>query len=340
MRVGISFVPFETRIDVIVRLAARADERGLERVYVAEGWTHDALFVLAEIASRTSQIGVSTGILSAWSRTPATMALGAVALQRSAEGRFMLGIGASSPPLTEGLHGVTWESPAGRLREVVTAVRSLLAGERLPTPAAGARPLRLGVAPDVPVPIELAALSPTAVRLAGELADGWIPFLWPRSRLAEGRALLDEGEARAQAPTPTRSSIMVPVALAADEPAARRLANWWLHTYLTRMGPLYPRMLAERFAMADAVAAVVNADGDGGESDLPASALGLAEDVTLCGTYERAGDLMSTWMQAGADSLTLVLPPGRPEEQLAELIDVVADAVASARPVLAPSSTA
>ena len=62
-------------------------------------------------------------------------------------------------------------------------MRALLAGERLPNPARGARPLRLGVLPDVPVPIVLAALGAGSIRLAGELADGWAPFLWARSRL-------------------------------------------------------------------------------------------------------------------------------------------------------------
>ena len=139
-----------------------------------------------------------------------------------------------------------------RLRRTLTAVRALLAGDRLPDPAAGARPLRLGVLPDAPVPILLAALSPASIRLAGELADGWAPFLWARSRVHEGQALLREGEARAALPGPTRTSVGVPVALGPDERSAERLAAWWLSTYVTRMGPLYPRMLGQRFGMAAA----------------------------------------------------------------------------------------
>src|SRR3954466_11325612 len=80
---------------------------------------------------------------------------GAAGLQRASGGRFSLGLGAGSPPLTEGLHGLRWERPVARLRETLTAVRALLAGDRLPHPAAGARPLRLGTIPDAPVPIAL-----------------------------------------------------------------------------------------------------------------------------------------------------------------------------------------
>jgi len=332
MRVGVAFTPFETRSDVILRLANQADESDLDRVEVAEGWTHDSMILLAELALRTSRIDLGTSVISAWGRTPATIALGAAGLQRCSGGRFSLGIGAGSPPLTEGFHGIDWDRPLGRLRQTLTAVRTLLSGERLPNPAGGARPLRLGVTPDVPVPIVLAALSPGSIRLAGELSDGWGPFLWARSRVQDGCALLRQGEALAETPTPTRVSVGVPVALAPDEEGARRLAAWWLATYATRMGPLYPRLLGERFGMAAAVDAVIEAaDGDG-QPELPSVAEDLARDVTLMATYDRAGAAIAAWFAAGADSVHLVLPPGRPEEELAEIIKVAANVVSGDLP--------
>ena len=323
MGVGVAFTPFETRTDVIARLAGRAEEAGLERVDVAEGWTHDSIVLLTELAMRTSRIGLGTSIVSVWGRSPATMALAAAGLQRCSEGRFTLGIGAGSPPLAEGLHGVRWEQPVARLRATLTAVRALLAGERMPAPAADARPLRLGVVPDPPVPIVLAALSPASIRLAGELADGWAPFLWSRSRIREGRALLAEGERNDG--TPTRVSLGVPVALAPDEAGARRLAAWWLWTYVTRMGPLYPRMLAERFGMGAAVAALT-ADG-GPPAELPGAAEELAREVTLFGTYDTARETLATWFAAGADDVNLVLAPGQPEGALHDVVDAAARAV-------------
>jgi alkanesulfonate monooxygenase SsuD/methylene tetrahydromethanopterin reductase-like flavin-dependent oxidoreductase (luciferase family) len=329
MRVGVGFTPFETRTDVIVRVAAHAEDVGLDRVDVAEGWTHDSLIVLAELAARTSRIGLGTSIISVWGRTPATMALGAAGLQRCSGGRFSLGIGAGSPPLAEGFHGVPWDRPLARLRDTLTAVRALLAGDRLPNPALAARALRLGVAPEAPVPILLAALAPASIRLAGELADGWAPFLWARSRVGDGRALLQEGELRAEAPAPTRVSPGVPVALGSDEASARRLAAWWLSTYLTRMGPLYPRMLGERFGMGAAVDSIVAAADDNARPELPAAAENLAQDVTLFGTYDRAGETIAAWFAAGADNLNLVLPPGHPEEELDELLDVASHALSA-----------
>ena len=211
-----------------------------------------------------------------------------------------------------------------RLRQTLTGVRALLAGERLPDPAPGARALRLGVVPDAPVPIALAALSAGSIRLAGELADAWAPFLWSRARIAEGRALLGEGESHAAMPVPTRVWAGVPVALGPDDRSARRLAAWWLANYTTRMGPLYPRMLAERFGMGAGVDAIVAAAGASRDPDLPAAAEELAREVTLMATYDGAAEAIAAWSAAGADSVHLVLPPGRPEDELAEILRVAA----------------
>jgi alkanesulfonate monooxygenase SsuD/methylene tetrahydromethanopterin reductase-like flavin-dependent oxidoreductase (luciferase family) len=326
MGVGVGFTPFETRAEVIMRIGALAEEHGLDRVEVAEGWTLDSVTLLSELALRTTRIGLGSSVMSVWGRTPATIALSAAGLQRCSGGRFTLGLGAGSPPLAEGFHGRTWDQPLLRLRETATSVRALLAGERLPDPADGARPLRLGVLPETPVPMVLAALAAGSIRLTGEVADGWAPFLWSRSRIAEGRALLAEGEARAEAVGPTRVSVGVPVAFGPDEATARRRAAWWLATYATRMGPLYPRMLADRFGLRAGVEAVVAAAGGGAEPGLPAAAEELAREVTLMATYDDARAAIDAWFAAGADDVSLVLPPGRPEEELAAAVAVAATA--------------
>src|SRR5207249_2291017 len=152
------------------------------------------------------------------------------------------------------------------------------------------------------------ALSSGSIRLAGELADGWVPFLWARSRMGDGRELLREGESRSELPSATHVAVGVPVALAADEHGARKLAAWWLSTYVTRMGPLYPQLLSKRFGMATAVNAVIAAPRRQ-TPELPSAAEDLAREVTLFGTYEQAQAAISQWFAAGADSVNLVLPP-------------------------------
>ena len=170
-RVGAGVTPFQTDADATIRLAVAAEELGYARFGSAEGWTHDALVLLAQIAGVTSRIGLATTVLPVWSRTPAAIAMAAASLQRASDGRFALGLGASSPPLVEGLHGITWQQPLARMRTTLLAVRALLEGARLPLDREHVRALRLGAPPERRVPILLAALAPSSVRLAGELAD-------------------------------------------------------------------------------------------------------------------------------------------------------------------------
>jgi alkanesulfonate monooxygenase SsuD/methylene tetrahydromethanopterin reductase-like flavin-dependent oxidoreductase (luciferase family) len=324
MHVGAAVTPFHTDEEGTVRLAARSEELGYADFGIAEGWTHDAVVLLTRIAGVTSHLGLATSVLSVWSRTPAAIAMAAASLQRASGGRFALGLGASSPPLVEGLHGLTWSSPVSRMRETLVAVRALLEGGRTPLQREDVRPLKLGSPPHEPPPILLAALAPRSVRLAGELADTWVPFLWSKSRLGDGRELLAEGEALAVHPRPTSLTASAPLAVGEDEEAARAMAAAWLVAYCTRMGPIYPRVLRETFGFAAGVDALLEANADGGFPRLPADSEELAREVTVMGTYDEAPARVREWVEAGADAVSLVLPLGVPEERMREMLEAAA----------------
>ena len=331
-RVGVGVTPFHTDAEATIRLAKTAEESGYRRFGSAEGWTHDAVVLLTQIAGLTSRIGLATSVLPVWSRTPGAIAMAAASLQRASGGRFELGLGASSPPLVEGLHGLVWDRPVERMRATLVAVRALLAGARLPLERDDVRPLRLGVPVEPPVPVLLAALAPASVRLAGELADEWLPFLWARGRLADGRALLAEGESLSEDAGATRVATSVPLAIAGDEETARAIAAGWLVAYLTRMGPLYPRVLRDQFGFAREVDALLEANRGDVPLTLPAAAERLADEVTVMATYDEAPQAVRRWLEEGSDAIDLVLPLGLPEEQLREMLQAAAPA-ASEEPV-------
>src|SRR3954451_21979151 len=108
---GVGLVPMETRRDVVLRIATRAEELGYSSFSVAEGWGHDATVLLAEVAVRTSRIRLGTGVLNVWGRSPATIAMLATSLHQISDGRFTLGLGAGSPQLAEGLHATLFTAP-------------------------------------------------------------------------------------------------------------------------------------------------------------------------------------------------------------------------------------
>jgi alkanesulfonate monooxygenase SsuD/methylene tetrahydromethanopterin reductase-like flavin-dependent oxidoreductase (luciferase family) len=334
MDVGVGVTPL-TDANTVVTLAERAEQLGYSQFGVAEGWTYDALALLGQIATKTSAIALEAGVISIWSRTPATIAMGATTLQIASGNRFRLGLGTSSPPLIEGLHGFTWQRPLSRMRSTVVAIRTLLAGGRSPSAVEGARAMRLGALSKEPVPIMIAGLTPRSIRLAGELADHWLPFMWARSRMGDGRALLAEGEAAAEPTTPTTINAAVPLALAEDEETTRVMAAGWLVNYLTRMGPMYPRMLREQFGFGREIDALLAANANGGMPRLPAAAESMAREVTLMATYDDAPDEVDAWRDAHVGSITLILPPGCPESALHEMLEAASPRVATLQPTLA-----
>ncbi|MGY1773275.1 LLM class flavin-dependent oxidoreductase [Blastococcus sp. SYSU D00813] len=321
-RRSVGVTPMENRADVVLHLAGRAEELGYESFSVAEGWGHDAAVLLATIAARTERIGLATGVLNVWGRSPAGIAMLAGSLAEASGGRFALGLGAGSPQLAEGLHGQRFEAPVARLGSVTRQVRSLLAGGRVtPTVPGGQRPLRLAVPPHPEVPVHLAGLGPRSVRLAGELADAWCPFFLPRSGLADGVKQVQEGAIAADRPLPSVRPGL-PVAVAADPAVAEAVAAWWVVTYLTGMGPLYAGTL-RRLGLGAAVDAVVAANPAPRSPVLPPEARVLVDEVLVAGDAAAARSAVDAWTAAGADVPGIVLPPGRPVEELEYALEVL-----------------
>jgi alkanesulfonate monooxygenase SsuD/methylene tetrahydromethanopterin reductase-like flavin-dependent oxidoreductase (luciferase family) len=307
---GFSLMPLENRHEVLVRLAVEAERAGHSAFYLPETWAHDTTVLLGEAAARTKQIELGTGVLGVWNRSAATIAMAASTLDTISGGRFALGLGASTAQLVEGLHDVPYAAPVERMRRVLTQVRALLKGERVPlAPGAGARALRLNLPPAPRVPINLAGLSPETVKLAGELADGWMPFLYPRSRLRDGEALLREGRARDGAPkSAPRILPSIPTVVAADGAEARKGAAWFVAFYLTSMGPFYPRTIS-RLGFEREVQAVVAANTTRGSAVVPPEAEALLEELTVYGTPDEARERLARWRKAGAELPILLLPP-------------------------------
>jgi alkanesulfonate monooxygenase SsuD/methylene tetrahydromethanopterin reductase-like flavin-dependent oxidoreductase (luciferase family) len=317
---AVGVTPMETRRDVVLHLAQKAEELGYDAFGLAEGWGHDASVLLAEIAGRTERIRIGTGVLNVWGRSPATIAMLATSLAEVSGGRFFLGLGSGSPPLAEGFHDVPFKEPVATLEATVRQVRRLLNGERIePSRTEGTRPLALAVRSSSEIPIYLAALGPRATRACGELADGWTPFLLPLARLADGIGLLDEGARRTDRPRPLVCPSL-PIAVAASAADAKELASWWVVFYLVSMGPLYRETL-HRLGYGAAVDEVLAANPTPKTFDVPAPAATLLDELIVWGEPDRARATLDSWYAAGAQMPMLVLPPGRDVETLDYLLE-------------------
>ena len=175
-RRGVALTPMETRPDIIVRTAQLADELGYEVFALPEGWGLDSTLRQTEIILRTRRITVVSAVLSIWGRTPATLAMTAATLHRISEGRYILGLGASTRALWRD-STMAFVRPAAKLRDVTTKVRALLTGERARLDPASARPLRLGQPPVPELPIWLAATGGHTVQVVAEFGRWLVPVV-------------------------------------------------------------------------------------------------------------------------------------------------------------------
>jgi len=182
LKVSVGFGPGRDGWDEAVSWVLEAERLGVDSVWSSEAWGFDAVTPLAYLAGKTNAIKLGTGIMQAGTRTPAAVAMTALAMQSLSGGRFILGLGISGPQVIEGWHGIPFERPVQRLREIVEIVRMAASGERvtyegkvytLPLPGGEGRALRMG-APPATVPIYLATLGPKSLEMTGEIADGWL----------------------------------------------------------------------------------------------------------------------------------------------------------------------
>jgi alkanesulfonate monooxygenase SsuD/methylene tetrahydromethanopterin reductase-like flavin-dependent oxidoreductase (luciferase family) len=169
MRLAVSLRLANDRWDDAAAYAVEAERLGIDYVWSAEAWGHDAATPLAFVAARTTRIRLGTGIMQAGTRTPALVAMTAMSLDAMSDGRFILGLGVSGPQVIEGWHGIKFEQPLTRMREIVEIVRRAVRGERLtykgkvyelPLPGGEGKALRAAAKPRPGIPIYLATLSP------------------------------------------------------------------------------------------------------------------------------------------------------------------------------------
>jgi 5,10-methylenetetrahydromethanopterin reductase len=236
MKIGVGLdarlgLPFDQ-----LRAAARqAAQLGFESVWTPAGGVPDSFHVCAAWSQDTSlRTGISVvPAVRMW--TPLALAAQAATLAQLSAGQFVLGLG------TGGYGPGFWASvglpdrPIAVMREYVTAVRDLLAGQQVtagpilaradaPPGAPGwPRTASLGVSGLPPAPVYLAALGPQMLRLAGEVADGVLLNWATPERIALSRKRIDAGAARAgRDPDSVPMTMYIRVCIDDDVAAARR----------------------------------------------------------------------------------------------------------------------
>jgi F420-dependent oxidoreductase-like protein len=304
------------------------ENAGLDIVWVPEAYSFDAVSQLGYLAAVTERVQIGSAILPIYSRTPALLAMTAAGIDFVSDGRFVLGLGASGPQVIEGFHGVPYDRPLARTREIVDICRRVWRREVLtndgiyPLPLPPEQGTGLGKALKLinhpvraEIPIYLASLGDRNVELTAEVADGWLPMLYIPERAAGvwGGALA-AGAARRDAQLGPMEIVAGGMLGFVDDPAEARgildLARPMVALYVGGMGAKgrnFYNALARRYgfeAEAEAIQELYLA----GEKQKAAEAVPseLLEGTNLVGPEGYVRDRIAAFAEAGVTTLNVI----------------------------------
>jgi len=177
-----------------------AERAGYDDLWLADAeGLPDPITMAAALGVATSSIRLCTGIVPVFNRPPPLIATAVVAAEAQAPGRFALGLGSSTPNMIERWYGLPYARPLTRIRESVALLREIFAGNKTSFDGATVRSrgFRLKALPGSEIPINLGAIGPKMLALAGEIADGvMLNDFTPPDRLDWAMTRIDEGAKR------------------------------------------------------------------------------------------------------------------------------------------------
>jgi F420-dependent oxidoreductase-like protein len=326
MRIGIALDysgGFHEAVDRVVEL----EKSGVDLAVVAEAYSYDAISQLGYLAAKTTSVELASGVLPIYIRTPSLLAMTAAGLDYVSGGRFNLGIGTSGPQVIEGFHGVEFDAPLGRTREIVEICRQVWRRERVqhtgkhyqvPLPANRGtglgKPLQLINHPvRKRIPISIAALGPKNVELTAEIAEGWQPaFFYPdKSHLVWGEALAAGAAKRGASMGPL--DVMVGTSLAIGDDVDERL-TWTKPTLALYIGGMGARErnfyhdLATRYGYSEVADRIQELYLAGHKREaIDAVPDELARGISLIGPRGFIAERLAVFAEAGVTTL-LVRP--------------------------------
>jgi 5,10-methylenetetrahydromethanopterin reductase len=292
-RLGLAVIPgVGWRANEIQAIAREAEDAGFDAIFAAEV-NNDVMATAQLMGAATRRIQVGTWIANIYLRHSYACAQGAALIADATEGRFVLGLGVSHPPVNKAL-GIEMGDAPSALRRYVTAVRSWLKGEG-PATHLPQRPAAR------PVPLYVAAVTSRTVELASELADGIMPFLWSAERVKKSKVWIDRGRAKAPGLGKVDVTLGLPTFVGDDVKEMREAARANLGLYTTF--PFFQRLFR---ASGFAPEADQMEKGGGGA----ALSDRMLDAVCLTGPMARCREQLGAFRSAGVDLPILVAPIG------------------------------
>jgi len=307
-------------------LILEAERLGFDSVWTAEAYGSDAVTPLAWIGAQTTRVRLGTAIMQIPARTPAMCAMTAMTLDALSGGRFILGLGPSGPQVVEGWHGVRYGKPLARTREYIQIIRAILAREKpvefhgeeydLPYTGPGAtglgKPLKSILHGRANLPIYTAAISPSGVKTAAEVADGFFPIWMSPEKWSVFAPHVEEGFKKAGGGKSLANFDVAPFVtciVGDDLEKCRSAVKPMLALYIGGMGARgknFYNDYAKRLGYEEAAVRIQDAflAGDRGAA-MAAVPDALVDEVALIGPRERIRDRIAAWKASPVGTMCL-----------------------------------
>lgn len=311
-------------------LALAAEDAGYEHVLVPETWGREAFARLGYFAAHVETIGLGTGIIPVHSRSPALIAQAGATIDELTDGRALLGLGLSGPPVIENWHGAEFEPALRRQRETIEIVRQVLSGEEVEYEGRlfDLEHFRLRFSPPrTDLPIYVAAQGETNVELAGGFGDGWMPNRIPRSALPELREHVERGARKQDRdPADVATAPYVTTCILEDGTHARRLCRRMIAFYVGAMGEFHYNAIANHGFRE--TAGVIRDRWQAGDHDAARAAVTdeLLDEIAIAGAPDDVRDLLEAYDEV-ADTLVTLPPTTAAPDEVAETVAHIGDLV-------------
>jgi 5,10-methylenetetrahydromethanopterin reductase len=300
-------------IDEILRFSRLAnDYKNVHSLWVPETWGREAFSTLGAISQVAQVPKLGTAILNIYSRSPSTIAMGGITLDFLSGNRTLLGLGVSTSAIIEDWHGLTFDKPLARMREMVTLLRLIWAGN--PVSFKGnffnvsnfklLHPPRRSS-----IPIFLAAVNPLMIALSLSVAEGLLLYLRPFNEL---RSTVQRIRRDIMRPFELASTFICSISDAVPDKARMRAAKT-LAFYIS-VGEYY-RKLISNSGFANETETIVeeyNKRGlDAASKIVPDK---LLDEIAICGDSEQGRRSLQRFISSGITLPILQINPVEGED--------------------------
>ena len=295
----------------VIDFSANADKHErIDSLWVPESWGKEAFSTLGAISQITKKVKLGTSIINIYSRTPATIAMGAISIDNLSDNRMIIGLGASTSAIVENFHGLKYDNPIIRMKEYIQSLRLLLHSDEK-TNYDGIivkiKDFKILETSRPEIPIHVAAVNKKMIQIGMEQADGLLFYLRP---LKEIKNLIQDIKDKKKIHT----SLVLITSVSNNDPLkAKERAAKTLAFYIS-VGSVYYNFLLKTDYKIDVEKIYRVYHTQGLEKSIGCIPTNMLDDLVIYGSVEDCQNQIKRFISAGIDLPILQINPIKDKE--------------------------